>query len=154
MVPHSEITLHISADRLELDLHKKAISPDDQSLLCMHALLRQGNNVYDTEELDLPASGFLPCDGSKACASQRRMLRGSLSRALLLARLFSQQSPDEALASLPPYCAMRLSIPCDHSSKGRVIETLLKSAVQNPRAGCPRATATPARGSPRTPHCP
>ena len=113
-----------------------------------------GRDVYDTEELDLPASGFLPCDGSKACASQRRMLRGSLSRALLLARLFSQQSPDEALASLPPYCAMRLSIPCDHSSKGRVIETLLKSAVQNPRAGCPRATATPARGSPRTPHCP
>ena len=64
-----------------------------------------------------------------------RLQQDGVAQTLLLARLFSRETPEEALRSLPDLSRSQISIPCEADQKGRVIEALLCDAAPRPQGG-------------------
>ena len=131
----SAVRLIISEDCARIALNGQEVSPLQRWLLLAHVLQTDGEAVYDTADLDTGRADILPCDGSEGCLRQMRLQQDGVAQALLLARLFSRETPEEALRSLPDLSRSRISMPCEAAQKGRVIEALLCDAAPRPQGG-------------------
>ncbi|MBQ9197488.1 MAG: NTP transferase domain-containing protein [Clostridia bacterium] len=132
---HSRMQLQLSEDTALLRLDDREISPVEQKLLCIRALEKRGEPVYDIFDFGTEGCSPLPQDRSEGCLRQQAMMKDALRQALLLLHLFSQESPEQALSALPRLFQQRTSIPCEDQSKGKVLEALLKSAAPRPQGG-------------------
>ncbi|MBQ9299531.1 MAG: NTP transferase domain-containing protein [Clostridia bacterium] len=131
----SPIAIYLKEDGLQMRWKGEPLSSTRQKLLCLRALQKSQEIIYDT--FDLAPEGFdiRPCDWSKECLAQMLLTQDGLSQALLLLRLFSREAPQQALDALPQIAEKQISIPCETADKGYVLEALLKSAVPRPQGG-------------------
>jgi len=129
------LTLTVTDEAAAVRIDGAEIEPMRQWLLCVRALQRRGEPVYDTADPAPEDIGLLPWDGSEACLRQARLMQDGVAQALLLAELFAQEEPRQALQALPQAAWRQADIPCAAAEKGQVLEALLPETVPRSRGG-------------------
>ena len=128
-----DVTLALAPTGAGLMWQEQPLTALQQWLLCARALQMHGLPVYDTADYGI--DGLLPMDDSPACRHQQRILQDAVACSLLLCGLFAKESPRDALAALPVVARQTAQIPCDISSKSRVLEALLDDAAPRVQGG-------------------